>query len=212
MHLKRQEAPSNWPIHRKGTTYIAVPSGSKYDSIPLLIIIRDMLHLAKTRKEVESALRSGKILLNGKMIREDRACAGLFDIISISDKRYIIGLNRNGKFNIEETKKKKLTKILRITGKNILKKNRSQLHFNDGRNIISDGKYNTGEFVLFDMEKNKITANIPLKKGLDAIIISGRHSGKIGKIESANGKEVCIIAEDSKLNIPLAHISLINNE
>ncbi|MEK6848171.1 MAG: hypothetical protein AABX65_00890 [Nanoarchaeota archaeon] len=213
MHLKRQEAPNNWPIARKGTAYVVVPRQAPGESIPLLVIIRDILHLAKTRKEVEMSLRSGKIKVNGKATRDDRFCARLFDIIDIGDKRYAVGLSKNGKFRVEETHKaRKLTKILMITGKKTLKNNKTQLHFNDGRGIISKDKYKTKDFVLFDLENSKIIKNIPLKKGQKIIVVKGKHSGEDGKLDSVENDKAIILINSSKINIPLAHISLIEDE
>jgi len=44
MHLKRQQAPKNWPIFRKGTKYVVRPKFDTQKGIPLLIVLRDLTH------------------------------------------------------------------------------------------------------------------------------------------------------------------------
>ena len=50
MHTTRSEVSSLWPTPRKGTKYIAMPNHSKNDSIPILVLIKEILGFAKTRK------------------------------------------------------------------------------------------------------------------------------------------------------------------
>jgi len=42
MHLKRQKIPKNWPVKRKGTKYVVRPNFGTDNSIPLLIVLRDI--------------------------------------------------------------------------------------------------------------------------------------------------------------------------
>ena len=53
MHLKRQEAPKNWPVFRKGTKYVVRSEFDIQKGIPILIILRDMLKIAQNRKEAK---------------------------------------------------------------------------------------------------------------------------------------------------------------
>jgi len=41
MHLKRQKVPKNWPIKRKGTSYVVRPKSNLSNGIPILIAIRE---------------------------------------------------------------------------------------------------------------------------------------------------------------------------
>ena len=49
-HLKRQATPKNWPVPRKGTTFIVTPNSK---GLPVLILLRDLLKIAKDRSEVK---------------------------------------------------------------------------------------------------------------------------------------------------------------
>ncbi len=51
MHLKRTATPRAWPIPKTGTKYIvsADPGRRKRYSVPILIVLRDMLNLGDTK-------------------------------------------------------------------------------------------------------------------------------------------------------------------
>src|SRR3989344_5431271 len=106
MHIKRQKAPKSWPIYRKGTKYVVRPNFNIEKSVPLLIILRDMLKIAQNRKEVKKALRLKKVLLNNKEVINEKNAAQLFDTIKIipSKKYYRVELSKNGKFQLKEIK------------------------------------------------------------------------------------------------------------
>lgn len=82
-HLKRQSVPKSWPIPRKGTTFVVKPNFGFSKGMPLLIILRDMLKIAKDRKEVKKAIHFKSILVNGREARDEREGILLFDVITI---------------------------------------------------------------------------------------------------------------------------------
>ncbi len=185
MHLKRQKVPRKWPIHRKGTKYIVRPNFDPRGGIPILIILRDMLKIAQNRKEVKKAIHEKHILLNKKIVRDEKNSALLFDILTIipSKKDYKIELSDKGKFKIKEIKKSEANyKISKIINKKILKGKKPQLNLNDGRNFISDIKCNVNDSVLINFKDKKIEKCLPLKEKAKVIIIGGKHAGEKGII------------------------------
>ena len=132
MHLKRQKAPKNWPIHRKGTAYVVRPNYNIEGGLPILIILRDILKVAQNRKEVKKTIHLKYILLNNKIIRDEKNSALLFDTITIiPPKRYYrIELSEKGKFQVKEIKEnevnKKVSKIVNKT--DYLHKNIKYIH------------------------------------------------------------------------------------
>ena len=93
-HLKRQKTTKKWPIHRKGTKYIVRPNYNLRNGVPILIILRDILKIAQNRKEVKKAIHLKYILLNNKIVVDEKNSAALFDTITIipSKKNYKIEL------------------------------------------------------------------------------------------------------------------------
>ncbi|HEA46767.1 MAG TPA: hypothetical protein ENH99_03215, partial [Candidatus Pacearchaeota archaeon] len=98
MYLKRQKVPKSWPIFRKGTKYVVRPLSNLGNGIPVLVILRDSLKIAQTRKEAKRMINSKNVLLNGKPIKEERSSVLLFDTITLvpMKKSYRLGLSQNG--------------------------------------------------------------------------------------------------------------------
>ena len=107
-HLKRQFAPKNWPIPRKGTTFVIKPNFGLSKGIPLLIVLRDMLKIVQDRKEAKKAIYLEKIFVNGKKARDEKDGILLFDVITIipSKKHYCLSVSLNGKFELKEITEK----------------------------------------------------------------------------------------------------------
>ena len=109
MHLKRHKVPKNWPIKRKGTTYVVKPNANLFKGIPILIAIRDMLKLAQNKKEVKQIIHAKNLLLNGLFVKDEKNSISLFDILTIvpSNENYRLSLSEKGKFEFEKTKDRK---------------------------------------------------------------------------------------------------------
>jgi small subunit ribosomal protein S4e len=207
MHLKRNEVPRNWPIARKGTKSIVVPGHNKRNGIPVLILLRDILKLAKKRKEVERILREGKVKVNGKLIREDKFTMLLFDIMNVEGKDYKLILE-NKKFKLQETKDRE--KTLKITGKKILSGGIVQIQLNDGRNLLVKEKMKMGDSIVLNFD-GKITEKIELREGSKIVVISGSHIGEEGKVEKIDEKSkiAIIVIQKEKVNLGLGRIMAI---
>lgn len=197
MHLKRQKTSKAWPIARKGTKYVVVPSHNKKNGIPLLIILRDMLKIASNRKEACKILSSGSIFVNGKIRKKENFSVALFDILKISDKNYELALSEKGRFVLQDAGKKALT--LKIIGKKILKNKKVQLNLLYGKNIVTNEKANIGDSAVF--EGNKISTIIAFEKGKEAIVFAGKYKGRIGKIDKIEGKMAVISDKNEKINV-----------
>ncbi len=215
MHLKRQKVPKNWPIKRKGTTYVVRPNFNIQKSLPILIILRDILKIAQNRKEVKKAIHSKNILVNNKIVRDEKNAALLFDVMKIipSKKYYRMELSEKGKFILKEIKEKESNyKISKIIDKKILKGKKTQLNLSDGRNFLSDIKCNVNDSVLINMEKGKIEKCLPLKEKVNVIIFAGKHSGENGIIDKINVKNKMVVLNINKkiVNVLIKQIMVIN--
>ncbi len=213
-YLKRQEVPVNWPIPRKGTAYVVKPLTELSSSIPLLIILRNILNLAKNRREVKRSLHLNQILLNTKKIKDEKAGLYLFDTLSIIPlkKNYRIELTKNGKFEIKEIKEGESNhKIAKITDKRTLKGKKTQLNLSDGRNFLSDIKCAVNYSVVINLKDGKIEKCLPLKENSKALIIAGKHGGEIGIIKSIEKekKMVTLESKDVKINVLIKQLIII---
>lgn len=186
-HLKREAVPKNWPVSRKGTTFVVKPNANLEGGLPVLIVIRDILEIANNRKEVKKALNSKNILVNGRVPKSEKNAVNLGDVITIvpSKKNYKLSLKDNGKFNVEEISEKDSgKKISKIFGKKILRGKKVQLNLSDGRNVLYDKEGKTNDSVLIDLKSKKIEKILPLKDKANVIVFAGKHAGKKGQIEN----------------------------
>jgi small subunit ribosomal protein S4e len=214
MHLKRQKAPKNWPIHRKGTKYIARPRSDLRKGISLLIVLRDMLKIVQNRREAKRAIHLQHIWLNNRPARDEKETVLLFDVIKIIPvkKSYVLDLTEKGKIAVSEMNKNELDKkVGKIINKKILKGGKIQVNLSDGRNFISDIKCNTNDSALISLEKKKIEKCIPLKEGAEIIVFAGKHAGKRGDVKKIDRKRkmVEIKTKDKKINVLIKQVMAI---
>ena len=210
-HQKRQTAPKSWPIPRKGTKFV-VKTDSK--GIPVLILLRDMLKIARTRKEVKRTISNKHVLVCGKVIKDDKKSLELFDVLTLVPvkKSYKLTLSEKGKYALEEIKSsEKDSKISKISNKKVLKGKRVQINLLDGKNYLSDLKCSVGDSVVIDLKNNKLEKCLPLKEKSNIFIIGGKHIGKQGTINSINKElrnaEVKIGTE--KVNVLIKQLMVI---
>ena len=212
-HLKRQGIGKFWPIKRKGTAYLAVATHNQKESIPLVVVLRDVLKIVKNKKELKRALNDKQILINQKEIRETNYPISLFDKISLVDskKYYTAKLSEHKKMVFEEISEKDAeTKTYRVMDKKILKGKKTQLNLSQGKSILSDEKVNIGDSIIINLKNHKIKKVIPMEKGKNAYVIHGKHAGINGKIEDIierGGKKLArIIKDKEKINVWIKNI------
>ena len=185
MHIKRKTMGKFWPVPRTGTKYMAVPTHEARNSLPLILVMRDLLGLVKSKKELKKVLNEKQVSINGKLIKETNYPLMLYDSLSLPliNKNYKIILD-NKRFNVKEVSDAEAkTKTYRIMNKTRLAGKKTQVNLNGGRNIITNDKLGTGEFVVVDNLSNKILKTIALNKDIEVIVVAGKHMGKIGKIK-----------------------------
>lgn len=215
--LKRKPAPRFWPIHKKEALWAIKPSSgphSLHGCLPLALVLRDILKVAENRKEAKKAASQGKILVDGKIRRDDEFPVGLMDVISMPEagKYYRIMPNHKGLYLESISKEETGFKLCRIEGKATVP-NGIQLNFHDGTNMIikvADPKspkediYQTFDILKLTVPSKEIVGCLSLKEGNSAIITGGKNigvRGKIVEIEKAEAKKrrnALVIVEDAQ--------------
>jgi len=162
---------------------------SKGKCISLLALIRDKLKYADKSREAMKIINNGMVLVNGNPRKDYKYNIGLMDVISIpkAKKNFRAMPNKKGltfkEISDDETK----VKLCKILDKSIIKGGAIQLNLHDGTNIIipkdSDKKYYTKDTVIIDPKDKKILDSIEFNIGNTGLVVSGRHTGKVGKIE-----------------------------
>jgi small subunit ribosomal protein S4e len=217
--LKRKPAPRFWPIPRKKFTWAIKPSSGPHslkNCLPLSLVIRDILGLAKTRKEAKKIVTQGKVYVDGKVRHKDDFPVGLMDVISFPDikKFYRVVPSHKGLFVNPIDSEEAKFKLFRIEDKAILKDKNLQFVFHDGSTVLfksDDSKnlpevdYKTFDVLKLNLPGKEIVEKLHTKKNNFAVIIGGKNSGKTGKIieiEKTVAKKrrnaIVLIEDDSK--------------
>ncbi|MEM7821233.1 MAG: 30S ribosomal protein S4e [Candidatus Aenigmatarchaeota archaeon] len=187
--MKRLATPKFWKIPKKVGKWVVSPipgPHKKAECMPLLLIVRDLLKLCETGTETKKMIKAGEVLVDGRKRKEHSFPVGLMDVISIPRirKNYRVIPSKKGLEIVEISEEEANKKICKIKNKTILKGGKIQLNLHDGRNLIVDKDfYKTGDSLLIELPSQKILDHIKLDKGNLCLIISGKNSGKIGKIE-----------------------------
>jgi small subunit ribosomal protein S4e len=205
MYMKRQTVNKSWPIARKGTKYLIVPSHEKKNGIPILVILRELLKIAGNRKEVKKILKDGLVSVDGKVIKKENLSILPFDLLKIGEKDYELSFSNKGKFTVKETKRKE--RVLKVVGKRTIKKKKVQLNLLYGKNIITDKKVDVGASVI--IAEKKIVKILPVEKGKKGVVFAGKYKGKEGRIDKIENKIAIISYEDRKINVPIKNVMII---
>jgi small subunit ribosomal protein S4e len=196
-HLKRLTSPSFWPIHRKEKTWITKPSPGPHPlkmSMPLSVVIRDVLKFAATEREVEAILGGRKVKVDGKVRVNRKFPIGLMDLIEVADadKTYMVLPSTHRVYSFHPiTGEEKKFKLCRIESKTVRKGGKVQINLHDGRNILvevsdptksEEDVYSTLDVVQLDIADGKIMKQLKLKEGAYGIVVEGKNTGKHGTI------------------------------
>ncbi len=101
--LKRRAAPRTWTIPRKGTKWVKRPAPGPHrqeESIPLLLVLREVRHYAHTAREARIILRTDKVKVDGKTVHDLSRGVGLMDTVSIEEpvnEHFRLLKNRRGR-------------------------------------------------------------------------------------------------------------------
>ncbi|MBN2014557.1 MAG: 30S ribosomal protein S4e [Candidatus Altiarchaeota archaeon] len=191
MHTKRLAAG-----YGKKPKWIVTPKGPHGigESIPLTLIVRDILGYADNAREANRIIRNGLILVDGKTNRDPNYGVGLMDVIEIPKTNECFRvLPARKRFTLKPIKKEEAgIKPCKIIDKKVVKKGRIQLNLHDGSNILVDeDNYKTRDTVILELPDRKIKDLVKFDKGSVGIIVKGRHRAESGSIAAiSKGSEI----------------------
>lgn len=192
-HIKRLASPTTWKQPRKMYTWSVKASPGPHavdSSVPLMVIIRDILHLADTSKEARNIITRGLIKVDGKIVKDYKRPVGFMDTISINDagifKRVL--LDKSGALILSDLKMEEVGwKLVKVIGKFIQKGGKIQLTTHDGRVILTDqASIKRGDTLKISLADQKILEVYPLVKDTTVYVTGGAHRGMITQIREVN--------------------------
>ena len=215
--LKRKPAPDFWPIHKKEYTWVVKPASGPHsleNCLSLTLVLRDILGVAKTKKEVGKILSEGKVFVNGKIRKKTDFSIGLMDVISIPDlNKFFRVLPSNKGLSLSPIAEEETSfKLSRVEDKITVAKG-VQFALHDGSTFfvkVADPKnpkealYESFDILKLTLPDKQVTDVLKTKVGNLAIVTGGKNIGKKGKIveieqtEAKKRRNALAVIEDEK--------------
>jgi len=219
--VKRQLAPTFWNIKRKESQFVLrVKPGphSKKRAYPLGIILRDILKVANTMHESEKIVNEEKVKVDGVIRRDINFPVGLMDVIQLiptgqayrlvpKDSKLLVPIIIN--------ESEKDLKLIKIISKVLIRGNKLQYGFHDGKCLISNRMMMVGDTCLVQIPSVEINSHIKFEKGAIILITSGENAGRIGKVETIRDglfslpKRAVVSFEDRSVELPVGNVMAI---
>lgn len=187
-HMARLAAPKAWPIKRRGSMFVAKQNtGRSLElSMPLNMLLKEILGVAKNTREAKKLLNSNEVLIDCRQRRDARFPVGIFDTLQLSNANqyFRVSLSKNGKISLAMIKKEEASvKPAKIIGKKMVR-GKLQLNLYDGKNILVSGNsYKVGDTLLISLPEHKIIKHLKLDKKSAIFLVGGKHIGETGTIE-----------------------------
>jgi len=189
-HLKRLNAPKHWMLDKLSGTYAPKPTPGPHkmrECLPLIILLRNRLKYALTKREVTFIVMQRLIKVDGKVRTDTNYPSGFMDVVSIdkTNEHFRLLYDTKGRFISHPIKPDEAKhKLLRIKSVKLGLKGVPYAVAHDGRTIrYPDPRLSVNDTVRFDLTTNKITEVLKFENGNLAMITGGRNLGRIGIIE-----------------------------
>ncbi len=203
-HIKRLAAPYSWPIPRKeGGKFAPRPYPGPHTmdtSVPMLILVRDILGYADYAREARKIITRGEIYVDGVPRKEPKYPVGIMDVVEIprTGECYRVIMNRHHRIDVVPIDEEEARiKVCRIKNKTYVKGGDLQITMHDGKNWLveiedpTDPKedvYSVGDSLVLRLpepdsdERWEVEDHIPMEEGVYVYVMMGRHAGEVGRI------------------------------
>lgn len=188
-HLKRYAAPRALKLPRKSKVWTVKPAPGPHpsdSSVPLLVLLRDYLEVARTAREAKRILADRQVLVDGKVRCDPKFPVGLMDVVQLPtiDRSYRILFDGKGRLVPREISREEASfKLCRVIKKTIIKGNRIQLAFHDGRTLMGDfQRVKPRDVLKLSLPEGEIIEHLPFEKSSIALITGGKNVGMVGNI------------------------------
>ena len=223
--MKRIAVPKAVPItNKKEYTWIKKPIAgphSRDKCMALGVLLRDILKVASSIREVRRILTQRKVLVDGKVRTEEKFPVGIMDVISLPDakKHYRLVIDWKARLIPVEIDEKEIgTKILKVTKKHTAPKGKITLTFHDGKTMYGDNHVKVGDSIVSKLPKPELVSHMKLESGARCLVNEGKHAGKVIKLREIlkrkGGKrpEVMVEGEDGNFETVLDYLFVIGKD
>ncbi len=190
LKVKRTTVPPFWQIARKDKRFVVRTSPGPHPknySYPLLVLLRDILRLAKTRREILTVLNQGKVKVDGRVVRTEAFPVGLMDVLEVSGlgKSYRIVPSFGRLVPVEIEDKEKDLKICMVKSKRSIRGAKIGYGLHDGRMIFPEAEVDIvpGDACMIKLPTQEFHSSFRLNKGGLVLLMKGERSGEVAAVE-----------------------------
>ena len=205
LHTKRHTAPKSWHILRKAGVFITTMRPGAHNkslALPLSVILKDVVNVANSTREVKRALHLKQVLVDGTRVKDHKKAVGVMDTIHVKDedKSYRISINDSGRlFAVPIKNDESSKKVVRVIGKTRISKSKTQLNLQDSRNILVEkDDVKVGDSLLIEVPSQKIVETLKLEEGATIMLTGGKHMGYQGKVLNLHEDKVLFETKEGK--------------
>eukprot|EP00792_Barthelona_sp_PAP020_P003983 TRINITY_DN1806_c0_g1_i1.p1 TRINITY_DN1806_c0_g1~~TRINITY_DN1806_c0_g1_i1.p1 ORF type:complete len:261 (+),score=53.95 TRINITY_DN1806_c0_g1_i1:112-894(+) len=188
-HLRRLNAPKHWMLDKLGGVWAPRPSSGPHklrECLPLIILLREKLQYATTRREVITILMNRLIQVDHKVRTDPGFPTGFMDVITIpkTGENYRLLYDVKGRFKILPIQEEEASfKLCRVVRYEIGAKGIPFIVTHDGRTIrYPHPDIKKGDTIKFDLKTGEIVKFAHFKVGNIAMITGGANTGRVGQI------------------------------
>jgi len=188
-HQKRLSVPKSWPVERKTETFTVKADAGPHGEagVPLLIVLRDVLGYADTRKEARYALDQDSVLINGKAVSDEERPVGMFDILAFIERGeyYRVFPGQGGRLSLTPIDADSAgSKLGKVVNKQYVPGGDVQLTLHDGQTLVVDVEdYDTDDSLIVDNESDEVVAHFEYETGALVTAVNGEHAGEVGRVD-----------------------------
>jgi small subunit ribosomal protein S4e len=222
--IKRISAPRLWNISRKDARFITKPSPGSHPiekCYPLAVVLRDLLGVVASQREVMQVLTRGDVLVDGTARADPGFSVGLFDVVSIpkESKSFRLVPSPDGLVPRDIVSTEAGVKLCRVRSKVKVTGGKMQYGFHDGRSLLDDKlAASCGDTVMMKVPVQEVVGSVKLAKGATALVVSGERAGQVGTItavkKGTNSREkmVSISLPSGETELPERLIFAVGND
>lgn len=188
-HLKRLNAPNHWMLDKLGGIWAPRPTSGPHklrESIPLIVILRNRLKYALTKKEVETICIRKLIQVDHKTRTNAHFPAGFMDVLQIprSGDNFRLMYDTKGRFVLQRIDEEAANfKLCKVQKRIVSKRGVPTLVTHDGRSLrYPDPVIKALDTVKLDLNTGKISGFIKFDTGATVMITKGHNIGRVGKL------------------------------
>jgi small subunit ribosomal protein S4e len=190
LKAKRSATPEFWQISRKDKRFVVRTSAGPHPknySYPLLVVLRDILGLAKTRREALSVLNEGKVSVDGRVVKAEAFPVGLMDVVDFPSigRSYRMVPHYGRLVPVEIGANEKGLKICYVKSKRTVRGSKLSYGLHDGRVIFPEAEVDIrpGDACMIKLPTQEFQGSYRLGKESLALLIRGERSGEVTTVE-----------------------------